>query len=206
MKCNEVQELLPVYWDLPAEDERRLQADKHIHGCAACREEFEIWRESTELIRSTLHETNRQEIEEPAPTISGRVMKRIYEDEPWRLPVTERVYNFSYTLRRNLTAAIAFSLALFMFSFLYSLIYTGPADDGFASESITFGIQPVASASSGQGNAIDSGLLTASIRPQEPFMFKDGLIQSYPDYLLVLSLLGLTVTLLIMNWLSRTKA
>jgi hypothetical protein len=37
-------------------------------------------------------------------------------------------------------------------------------------------------------------------------MIRMGPIRSYPDYMVVLSLLGLTATLLIMNWLSRTRA
>jgi hypothetical protein len=205
MKCTEVQELLPVYWDLTETDERRLEADLHIQGCAMCREEFEMWRESTELIRSTIIEVKRSEADFELPsTLSNQVMQRIYKEEPWRTPVTERLYHFSYSLRRNLTAAISFCLALFMFSFLYSVVYNEPVNEA-ATESIAFGLQPVAAVASDKGSSIQAVQLTASIRPQEPFMLKDGLIQSTPDYLLVLSLLGLISTLLVMNWLGRTK-
>jgi predicted anti-sigma-YlaC factor YlaD len=205
MKCMEVQELLPVYWDLAESDERRVEADQHIQGCAICREEFNMWHESTELIRSTIFEAKRQEAELELPsTLSNQVMQRIYKEEPWRTPVTERLYDFSFSLRRKLTAAISFCLALFMFSFLYSIVTNEPVNDA-ASESITLGLQPVAAVASDKGSSIQAVQLTASIRPQEPFMLKDGLIQSTPDYLLVLSLLGLISTLLVMNWLGRTR-
>jgi hypothetical protein len=53
--------------------------------------------------------------------------------------------------------------------------------------------------------SLSSGAVaTASIK--EPSMIRMGPIRTYPDYFVVLSLLGLTSTLLIMNWLSRTKA
>ena len=197
--------MLPVYWDLLDQDERRLEMDRHIRSCPACREEFEIWRESTELIRTTILEEQSPQETPAAKTMSDMVMKRIYEEEPWRLPVTERIYQFSYAVRRNFMVSVAFCLSLFVFGFLYSLVYPSTGD-GFASESIDYGLQPVASASGESGAAMQSFKLTASILPQEPFMLKNGLIQSYPDYLLVLSLLGLTCTLLIMNWLSRTRA
>jgi hypothetical protein len=195
-----------VYWDLPDTDIRRLEADRHILECDACREEFDIWRESTELIRTSILESKREEAGHETKTVmSQRVMDRIYQEDPWRTPVTERIYSFSFALRRKLTAAISFCIALFIFSFLYSLLSSKPVNDG-STESITFGLQPVAEAVSDKGSTIQAIQMTASIRPQEPFMLKSGLIYSTPDYLLVLSLLGLISTLLIMNWLGRTRA
>jgi hypothetical protein len=40
----------------------------------------------------------------------------------------------------------------------------------------------------------------------EPLRYHVGPIDSYSHYLLVLSILGLTCTMLIMNWFSRTKS
>lgn len=203
MKCEEIQDVLVIYWDLPSHDTRRKEVDAHIEQCAACHEEFHIWKESTELIRSTIHEAKHPV--KPA-SLSQKVMDRIYENEAWRMPIPDRIYAISYKLRRNLTAVIAMCLAMFMFSFLYSLVYEAPVEDSMASESISFGLQPVAAASGDmKASTINTAKLTASISPQDPFKFKAGTFDSVPDYMLVLSLLGLIFTLLIMNWLSRIK-
>lgn len=105
MKCSEIQELFGVYWDLPNDDLRRTAVDEHIATCAECAEEFQIWEESTILIRTAAIDS---ELPDYEPMVSGKVMSRIYEDESWRIPVSERMYTISYKLRRNLTAVIAF--------------------------------------------------------------------------------------------------
>lgn len=209
MKCSEIQELFGVYWDLPNDDLRRAAVDKHITTCAGCAEEFHIWEESTILIRSAAIES---ELPDYEPMVSNKVMDRIYENESWRIPVTERMYAISYTLRRNLTAVIAFCLALFVFSFLFAIVYDGTPQSSIASADTTlFDLQaPQALKSNGveSMNGHKMGDAVASLNPSfmEPLRFHVGPIHSYPHYLLVVSILGLISTIIIMNWLSRTKA
>lgn len=203
MKCNEVQEMLPVYWDLSDSDARRIMVDHHVQHCEDCREEYQIWQESTELIRRSRDDMTGSDA--GAISISGKVMERIYENEAWRIPIPNRLYAISYKMRRNCTAVIAFCLALFMFGFLFSLVYNDASHKDASAESISFGLQPVASVHAEGSTSIKNVNLVASLTPQDPFMLKVGPIQTYPDYLLALSLLGLVSTLLIMNWLSRTK-
>jgi len=207
MKCSDIQDLLGIYWDLPDNDLRRAAVDKHIKSCAECAEEFQIWEESTMLIRTASLE---EALSSAAPNVSDQVMSRIYKDESWRIPVPERMYAISYTLRRNLTAVIAFCLALFMFSFLFSIVYDGAPEPAMASaDSSIFDLQdPQALSSSGSMNGHELGSAVASLSPgiMEPLRFQVGPIHSYPHYLLVVSILGLIATMLIMNWLSRTKA
>ncbi|NRF89725.1 zf-HC2 domain-containing protein [Paenibacillus frigoriresistens] len=209
MKCSEIQELFGVYWDLPNDDLRRAAVDEHILTCAECAEEFQIWEESTILIRTAAIES---ELSDYEPMVSGKVMNRIYENESWRIPVSERMYAISYTLRRNLTAVIAFCLALFVFSFLFAIVYDGTPQSSIATaDNSLFDLQaPQALKSSGMEsmNGHKMGDAVASLNPSfmEPLRFHVGPIHSYPHYLLVVSILGLIATIIIMNWLSRTKA
>lgn len=206
MKCSEIQELFGQYWDIPNDDLRRQAVDKHIEHCEACAEEFQFWKETGDLIREA---TTDSVPEEPFP-ISRQVMDRIYEDESWRIPVAERMYAISYKMRRNLTAVISFCLALFMFSFLFSLVYGQQGTSQHADDPV-FGLQaPQAITASAKASSMDGHVMTAMAsigQPMiEPLKFHVGPIDSYSHYLLVLSILGMTCTMLIMNWLSRTKA
>lgn len=209
MKCSEIQELFGVYWDLPNDDLRRTAVDEHIASCAECAEEFQIWEESTILIRTSVIE---RELPDYEPMVSSKVMNRIYEDESWRIPVTERMYSISYKLRRNLTAVIALFLALFVFSFLFAIVYDGePKSTIAAADNSLFDLQaPQAMKSTGAESMNGHKMVdaVASLNPSfmEPLPFHVGPIHSYPHYLLVVSILGLITTIIIMNWLSRTKA
>lgn len=203
MNCNEVKERFFEYWDLPETDPGREQVNEHINKCAACAEEFELWEASSNLIQ-TSSPIFTEETTTTSP-ISSSVMHRIYADEAWRMPVPDRIYSISYKLRRNLTAVISFCIALFMISFIYSVVYE-PAPEVLAFE----GLIPVASAvaETNSGAAASSttlqGVPVASI--SEPFILGMNPIKTYPDYMVVMSLLGIVIALLIMNWFSRIKA
>ncbi|PYI54905.1 anti-sigma factor family protein [Paenibacillus flagellatus] len=204
MKCDDVQEWLGAYWDLPEDDERRRAVDEHIGQCEACREEFEIWAESTALIRDTVGTAERPIGYKP---VSHQVMQRIYADESWRIPIPQRLYAFSYKMRRNLTAVVAFCMTLFVFGFVLSIMGVGGGSEDATPK---YGLKPVASVSadaqagSGKSKPLPVSTMTASLK--DPYMVTMGPIRSVPDYMVVVSLLGLTGTILIMNWLSRTKA
>lgn len=209
MKCDDIQELFGVYWDLPEHDLKRQRVDEHIKHCDSCQAEFEIWLESTELIKSA---ASADEYSDQSTPISRSVMNRIYEDEGWRVPVADRLYAISFKLRRNITAAIAFCLALFIFSFIYSITHQPTAGEVAANtNSSVFGRigDPVVIASSKTEsmNVHTMPSAVASLKGfNEPFMYQVGPIHTYQDYMLFLSLLGLTSTLLVLNWLSRTRS
>jgi anti-sigma factor RsiW len=214
MKCDEILESLGVYWDLSEHDSKRRAVDEHIRQCESCSAEFEMWQESTELIKSAAG--SKLISERPSP-ISQSVMKRIYEDESWRVPVTDRMYAFSFKFRRNVTAMIAFCLALFIFSFVYTISHHQNSETVAATpDSSVFGRigDPVVVAGAGTSPGIQDSMnvrtmpsAVASLKGfNEPFMYQVGPIHTYKDYMLFLSLIGLTCTLLIMNWLSRTRS
>ena len=200
MKCNEIQELFGDYFDLPEHDETRQAVNLHLATCPECAAELQMWEESLTLIRNThVEDVNPAKM---AP-ISNKVMDRIYATESWRMPVANRIYSIPYRLRRNLTAMIAFCLALFLISFLYAA-----TNDG-VKEATPHGFIPAASAS-GSGHPTSMAVATMSnttlasttlIKP-----LKIGMLKSSPDYYLAMSLFGMIATLLIMNWLSRTRA
>jgi hypothetical protein len=133
-------------------------------------------------------------------------------DESWRIPIPNRMYAISHSLRRNLTAVIAVSLTLFVFSFLFSILYARSSEDSLASSgSSMFDLQaPKAFVpndnSSLNGHSLGSAVASLNTGFMEPLRFNVGPIHSYPHYLLVVSILGLIVTMLIMNWFSRTRA
>ncbi|MED4603280.1 zf-HC2 domain-containing protein [Paenibacillus validus] len=208
MKCEDIQELFGVYWDLHEDDPKRLAADAHMRHCECCSEEYIIWKESTMLIRSVAVEESAGASER---TVSSAVMSRIFEEEGWRTPVNERLYHFSAKLRRNLTAAIIVCVTVFMFTFWISLNNEQHHyDTAAAPESSVFGRigDPVVVASS-QAESLNVHAMPTAVASlkgfNKPFMYQVGPIHTFQDYMLFLSLLGLTCTLLIMNWLSRTR-
>jgi hypothetical protein len=201
MKCQDVQEWFGAYFDLPEGDELRRAVDEHVRHCETCREEFRIWRESAELIRGLAGAD--EYLQADAAPVAKRVMQRIYEDESWRMPVPERLYSFSYRLRRNLTAFIAFCMTLFIFGFVFSVTGAGlKAEDAPPH----YGLKPVAAVLPDSQSSSIFSFQGAVASLKDPYMITMGPVRTVPDYMIVFSLLGLTAAILIMNWLSRTKA
>ncbi|MCR8642269.1 zf-HC2 domain-containing protein [Paenibacillus sp. N1-5-1-14] len=215
MRCNEVREQLGDYWDMPEDAPQRIAIDQHVLTCAECAEEFQIWQESTQLIRSAMDESAQQlssySSHREENSISSKVMKRIYEDDSWRLPVPERMYAFSRKMRRNLLVAISFCLILSLGSILFTMIYDMGSRSAVDDSSI-YSIQaPQALDAQGGYKGISKKTMTTAVANVsssfvEPVRFQVGPIDSYPDYLLVLSLLGFISMILIMNWFTRMKS
>ncbi|PZE21933.1 anti-sigma factor family protein [Paenibacillus xerothermodurans] len=211
MKCDDIQERLGIYWDLPEHDINRQVVDEHITHCKVCAAEFEIWLESTALIKSVAE----NEIPLRPTSISKSVMERIYKDESWKVPVVERIYAFSSQFRRKVAAVTACCLALFVFCFLYSVSYEQHgATVAVAPEPSVFGTigDPVVvtASSGGEPQAMNIRTMPSAVASlqgfNEPFMYQATSVHTYKDYLLFLSLIGFTSALLIMNWLSRTRS
>ena len=220
MNCEKFGEQLGLYWDLPEGDPVKKQLSEHIRTCNDCREQFRLLDESRELVKQAAPEQAPTEqakvqFEQMNTRFSEHVMKRIYEDESWRMPVADRMYSFSFKVRRNLTMLIAFFLALFMISFLhFAFVGTDkdvPADIETAADPEEFsGLMQVASASGSSSNVnttlyeSSQGMRVASI--QDPLIFMIGTDPTSPNYLLIFSILGMAVTILIMNWFSRIRS
>nr|WP_281886965.1 zf-HC2 domain-containing protein [Paenibacillus sp. YYML68] len=194
-----------MYWDLKEEDPERRAVDEHLVECEACAEEFMIWQESMTLIR----EVPAAELQESRMGVSSSVMSRIYAEESWRVPVADRFYHFSGKLRRNFMASIAACLLVFAFTFWVSIMQE-PSYEPATSQSSVFGrIGDPAVAAGGQQESMNVHAMPTAVASlkgfNQPVAYQIGPIHTLKDYLLFVSLLGLTSTLLIMNWLSRTR-
>ncbi|MDF2938283.1 MAG: zf-HC2 protein [Paenibacillaceae bacterium] len=206
MKCEDIQERLGIYFDLPEEDEDRIAVDEHIRQCETCREEFRIWEESADLIRLSHEEI--EPVLYSSPMVTDQVMKRIYQQEAWRTPIPNRIYSISFALRRKLTVMAAFFVALFLVSFLHTAYNTQHSAEPVPTKD--YGINQAAKATINPADSLNvhsmPNTTMASVSPTIIDPVKIGPLRSIPDYMLSLSILGLISTLLIMNWLSRTRA
>jgi len=198
-KCDDMMELIPEYPDLPENDPNRIRVDEHILQCDACREQLEFWLESSALIQSAALAAP-----EPVPervSFADSVMQRIYSEEGWRMPVAERLYRIPYRLRIRLLTLVAACFALFGCGMLYRLIPPGTLF-GQSPKYEVMSFQP----GEASGFAITGleGVPVASIG--DPVILGLTVTQSYPDYLLAFSLIGIISALLTMNWLSRIRS
>jgi hypothetical protein len=212
MKCEDIRELLSVYWSLPANDVRRTAVDNHNETCEVCNEEFKLWEASEYMIRSEMEGYITTEISNDQ-SISSNVMQRIYSDESWRMPVQSRMYAVSDKSRRNLTLVLAFCLALFVGSFLFALVGNVfvPIDETMGSNNSVYSIQTpqtLEASSNKLTHEYNMATAVASVSQTfvDPFPFHIGPIQSYSHFLLILSILGFITAILVMNWFTRVKA
>ncbi|NBD22568.1 anti-sigma factor family protein [Paenibacillus glycinis] len=200
MNCHDVQQSFGVYWDLNEDDSERLLVDEHLRTCEACSEEFRIWEESEQLIRFFSEESDAIG---PIDHVNHGVMDRIYAEQSWFMPVASKSYHFTKTFRRNVTAIIACCLAMFVVGLFYVVI--GNHDASSVEVAKLTGLIETADAASGD-NIIPvsfyADVPVASI--SDPIVL--NIVPTVPQYYVALSLLGIIMTLLILNWFSRTRS
>ncbi|MEY4479957.1 MAG: hypothetical protein RLZZ267_635 [Bacillota bacterium] len=199
MSCQQFQEQLPMYWDLSNNDPLKIEMDQHKLFCTACQSDFAFWQESNDLI----HDIPVEEIQVDSKRLSSSVMERIYTDEKWRAPIHTRSFGLSLSARRNMSLAVAFFMALFVISFVASLMHNPTSD---AQEYVSAQTPATAVAVAVDPAAVetdDSNMLLASI--SEPPLIQIKSINDDPNYYVAISLFGMTVALLTLNWLNRVK-
>lgn len=202
MKCNEVQDFLSEYWSLPEDDWNRIRIDEHVKHCKSCREELNIWRESLDAIQSLRLD---EEVRLPEPgKVSSSVMERIYADEGWRVPVAEKMYHIPRPLRLRFMMLVAACLALFGTAFLYNLINPVSQPNAFPAAGVMSGNELGTGEITGFSIAGLQGVTVASIG--DPIVLGMTVIDTYPNYLFVLSMFGFICALLLLNWISRIRA
>jgi len=200
MKCEDAQLKFSLYWDLPEDDAERVDLEAHLLECQACSEHFQFWEESESMV-DMFPETD--EVVGPADHVNRSVMDRIYAEQSWLMPVAQKSYHFSKAFRRNVAIIIAACMAMFATAFFVFVFDSGetPAQAQVAQLS---GLLETVNASGG-GLVINAGFYAevpvASI--SDPFVLQ--LVPTFPQYYVALSLLGIIMTLLILNWLSRTR-
>lgn len=202
MKCDEVRERIVEYGEWPENDWNRRRVDEHVKGCRACAEELRLWQESASLIQAIDFEADVEALRERG-RMSSSVMNRIYADESWRLPVNEKLYAIPHRLRIRLMSLIAGCLAMFGCAFLYYMMEPEPTTSYVPSSGVLSVSALGGSENAGLALAGLDGIPVASIG--DPIILGLPVVDSYPDYLLVLSLIGLICALLTLNWLARIR-
>lgn len=196
MNCEEAGEWFGTYRDLPEGSIERLAVDLHVQECKSCEEEFRIWEESALLIAELPSSESEQEDNVSSEWVTHNVMNRIYAEQSWYLPTIRRTYSFSYSFRRKVAGILAGLLALFVCGFLYTSFGRagGVNHDMETANAFSAGHQ--------FGDGIQLEVPIASL--SDPIML--NVTPSMPEYWIALSMLGMIMTLLILNWFSRVRS
>lgn len=198
MKCEEAAEWLGIYRDLPEDSADKLAVDLHVQSCQECEEEFRIWEESALL----LHEMplNDDGIDGPFSSVrvNQSVMNRIYSEESWYMPTTRRTYAFSFVFRKRVASVLAALLAVFICGFLYSVFGSGMSAGG----SDKLESANAFAASHQYGDSVHLDVPVASL--SDPILL--NVSPALPEYWIAFSIVGMIMTLLILNWFSRVRS
>ena len=189
MNCEQASERFGIYHDLLISSPERAAVDCHIAECPDCAEQFRLWEESSELIKHLSISDVEIETSRKASAITSRGMDRIYAEESWFMPAIRKTYAFSEGFRLKVALLLASLLAIFGCGFLYSVWnrYGGSRDwggDMFAATGQRVEV-PVASLS-------------------DPIVL--NMTPVMPEYWVALSLLGMIMMLLMLNWFSRIRS
>jgi hypothetical protein len=200
MKCEQISDGIAEYRDLPDDSPERLAIDLHVAECAECAEEFRLWEESAELIRGLSGAFHPEERVWIPDGMSQQVMNRIYSEQAWYMPAVRRTYAFSFGFRRKVAFLLAALFAVFGCAFLYTAWnrISGSAGD-------TTGVMETANAlavGSNFGHSVTVDVPVASL--SEPIVLHVTPVM--PEYWVALSMLGMIMTLLILNWFSRVRS
>ncbi|WP_219836550.1 anti-sigma factor [Paenibacillus sp. R14(2021)] len=199
MNCQNVQQTFGAYWDLAEDDSERQAVDEHLQTCERCREEFQIWEESEQLIRFFSEDSVELG---PVDHVNHGVMDRIYSEQSWFMPIASRRYHFTKSFRRNVTIIMAFCLAMFVVGLFYLLTSTN--DSSSVEVAKLTGLIETANAAS--DNSVISADFYADVPVasiSDPIVL--NIVPAVPQYYVALSVLGIIMTLLILNWFSRTR-
>lgn len=200
-ECDLVQERFVDYWEGTADPADIRMLKEHLTGCPNCAEEFRLWEESTKLIRDLqLNDDLTVEMTVSADEVNRKVMRRIYAEQNWSTPMARRSYSFSRSFRLRVSGLLAAIMAIFLCGLLYTVM-----DRMHSPHAPATGIMETANAFHSGSSASNQLLIEvpgASL--SDPFVLHAG--PTMPEYWVALSLLGVMMTLLIMNWFSRVRA
>lgn len=200
MNCEEAREWFGLYQDLPEDSAERISLDLHVHSCVVCMEEFKLWEESAQLIHELPAEADYGEETESSVWMNRSVMDRIYAEQSWYMPAMRRTYAFTYTFRRKVAVVLAALLALFVCGFVYTAfdqLGSSGANRSAMMESATqFAINHRSTGS------IQLEVPVASL--SDPIML--NVTPAMPEYWIILSIVGMIMTMMILNWFSRVRS
>ncbi|MFF2482179.1 anti-sigma factor family protein [Paenibacillus sp. NPDC058071] len=201
MTCEEIQARFSVYLDLAEDDGEREEMEAHLLECEQCAEQFRLWEESESMIHLLSDSAENSETFGPLDHVNRAVMERIYAEDSWLKPVVEKSYHFSKSFRRNLAIVIAGCMAVFACALIFFVTENKASTPPEQMAQLT-GLMDTANVS-GSSLVITADYEVPVAGVTDPFVLQ--VVPSYPQYWAALSLLGIVITLLILNWLSRTR-
>jgi len=198
MKCEEAAEWFGIYSDLPEDSADKLAVDLHVQSCKSCEEEFRIWEESTLLIHELPLDDETEAVPISSSQINKKVMDRIYTEQSWFMPATRRTYAFTFLFRKRVAGILAALLALFICGFLYTAFGNGMLNDNAAGRESANAF----AVSHSYGADIRLDVPVASL--SDPILL--NVSPAVPEYWIAFSIVGMIMTLLILNWFSRVRS
>lgn len=200
-RCDLTQEKFSDYCDGGVSDRERRQIEEHLACCAHCSEQYRLWEESANLIRSLPYDEEFEAYLAKSVSLeemNRKVMNRIYAEQNGFMPAMQRSYAFGKAFRLHVAGLLASLLAMFACGFLYVLVQRA-----VSSKSGKTGVMEAADAisASGQGSRLSVDVPVASL--SDPIVLHAA--PTVPEYWIALSLLGIVMTLLTLNWFTRVR-
>jgi hypothetical protein len=138
------------------------------------------------------------ELDETTSRMSRDVMSRIYAEQSWFMPTVRKTYAFTNAFRMKIAFLLATLLAVFGAAFLYT------AWNRFSGGDRSTGVMEAANAFAIDGNSGIQTVLVPVASLSDPIILTVS--PSMPEYWVALSLIGMIMILLILNWFSRVRA
>ena len=202
MKCNEIEQFIDSYLELDEDDPLRIEIEAHLFDCEHCSTILEL--DFSSLSLSDLSFTDADIKQTNIDYINKHVMDRIYAEEAWYMPIVTKNYHFSRNFRRNIAMIIACCLAMFSIA-LFVFIFDYKEDTKSTIAANISGIVDIASAES--VNLVSSNIYKGQIPVasiSDPIVMQ--VVPTFPQYYVALSLLGIIMTILVLNWFTRTRS
>ena len=201
MKCDEVLQFIDQYWDMADDDSTRIEIEAHLFDCKHCVALFDKNMFSFDQFTEIKDIDSFNEI--TAVSMNETVMNRIYQEEAWNMPISRKTYSFSKSFKRNIAILIASCLAIFSF-FFFTIIFQDQFDKSGTSKVVASGVLDITVASSSGSTTSDlfsDYVPVASL--SDPIVMRAA--PTFSEYYIALSLFGIIMTLLLLNWFTRTK-
>lgn len=206
MKCDEAQDLMIEYSDQMLPEVTKRRVDQHLASCDSCKEEYEVWAESSKLIRS-----DKEQSSQIVSTISivDAVMARILSEEKWAIPIGRKVFTLTARMRRIGASAAVILLMLCGFTiFANSNQDASLAGADFPSQSKMEVVSSALSSSDGIAEVTSEPDPATAIASTDsapaPVMIENASPNSGgPNYSIILSFFGILITVIAMSWMMR---
>lgn len=210
MKCRDVIDIIPFYMDQTLCKETARKVKFHIDTCDDCHTEYIVWKESSLFFMNEQQHLHSSPIQRKQDSsIMHQVMNRITTEEKWALPVSNKAVKLSSVTHRWISTLCVLLLLVFgvvMFGAVSDdpvVTYKEKQADEWSVTSIVMSIDQVQAIPSENKQHSDiRHRIVANIGDSIFFEAKSHF--ATPNFYLVMAFLGILVTVVSMNWFSRT--